>query len=177
MTIKITLFICICKNQHLLLGYLSHLPSECKCKDPPVLHVSLLAQTSVTISVLQNFHLSHWTGSIGYQSFLHDRPWIWPWIKSISNELDIIIHVIASQLSGHCDVISNRLWRHQQKEKRASETRGRCVQIVVLSSFMDLLCHVRNKIMYVLSWRTVSAFTRYFGVYFPRKQLGKWTPK
>ena len=27
-------------------------------------------------------------------------------------------------------------------------------------SFMDSLCRVRNKIMYVLSWRTVSALTR-----------------
>ena len=48
--------------------------------------------------------------------FLHVRPWISPWIKSISNELDITIHVIASQLSVHCDVIGNRLWRHQQDE-------------------------------------------------------------
>ena len=48
---------------------------------------------------------------------LHDRLWISPWIKSISNELDITIHVIASQLSGHCDPISNRLWRHQQNDK------------------------------------------------------------
>ena len=61
-----------------------------------------------------------------YMLFLHDRPWISSWIKSISNELDVTIHVIASQLSGPCDVISNRLWRHQQNENRASETRGRC---------------------------------------------------
>ena len=67
----------------------------------------------------------------GITLFLHDRPWISPWIKSISNELDIIIHMTASQLSGHCDVISNRLWRHQQNENWASETRGRCVNIVV----------------------------------------------
>ena len=92
--------------------------------------------------------------------FLHDRPWISPWMKSISNVLDITIHVIASQLSGHCDVISNRLWRHQQNENRASEKRGRCVKIVILSSFMDSFCRVRNKIIYVLSWRTVSALTR-----------------
>ena len=65
--------------------------------------------------------------------FLHDRPWISPWIKSISNELDIICHVFASQLSGHCDVIANRLWRHQQNVKRASETRGWCVKILVFS--------------------------------------------
>ena len=48
-----------------------------------------------------------------YAYLLHDRPWISPWIKSISIELDIIIHVIASQLSRYCDVISNRLWRHR----------------------------------------------------------------
>ena len=34
---------------------------------------------------------------------------------------------------------------------------------------MDSLCRVRNKIMYVLSWRTVFALTQcYFGIYFPR---------
>ena len=93
-------------------------------------------------------------------SFLHDRPWISPWIKSISNELYINIHVIAPQFSRYYDVISNQLWRHQQNEDRARETRGRYVKIVVLSSFMDLLCRVRNKIMYVLEWRTVSALTR-----------------
>ena len=37
--------------------------------------------------------------------FLHDRPWISPWIKSIYNELDIIIHVFASRLSGHQQTI------------------------------------------------------------------------
>ena len=95
-----------------------------------------------------------------YLYFLHDRSWISPWIKSISNELDIINHVIASQLSGHCDIISNRLWRHQQNEKRATGTRGRGVKIVVLSSFMEPLCRVRNKIMYVLSRRIVSALPR-----------------
>ena len=39
----------------------------------------------------------------GVFCFIHDRPWISPWIKMISNELDIIIHVIASQLS-YCEV-------------------------------------------------------------------------
>ena len=41
--------------------------------------------------------------------FLHDRSWISPWIKSISNELDITCHLFVSQLSGHCDVIANLL--------------------------------------------------------------------
>ena len=94
--------------------------------------------------------------------FLHDRPRILPWMKSKSNELDITIHVIASQLSCHCDVISNWLWRHHQNENQASETRRRCVKIKssFLSPFMDSLYRVRNEIVYVLSWRTVSALTR-----------------
>ena len=51
--------------------------------------------------------------------------------KSISNELDITFHMLAPQFSGHCDVINNRLWRHLQIINRASETRGRCMKIVV----------------------------------------------
>ena len=60
--------------------------------------------------------------------FLHDQPWISPWIKSMSNDLDIIIHVIASQLFCHCVVISNWLWRHRQNENWACVTHRRCVQ-------------------------------------------------
>ena len=37
---------------------------------------------------------------------------------------------------------------------------GRRVKIVVLSSFVDPLCRVRNIIMYSLSWRIVSALSR-----------------
>ena len=92
--------------------------------------------------------------------FLHDRPWISPWIKSISNELDITGHVFASQLSGHCDVIADRLWRHQQNVMRASEPRGLCVKILAWAPFMNSLFRVRNKIMYVQLWRTVYALTR-----------------
>ena len=36
------------------------------------------------------------------------RLWISPWIKSISTELDVALRVLASQLSGHCDVINSR---------------------------------------------------------------------
>ena len=113
------------------------------------------------ISEISYRHYANWLFDYIYiYIFLHDWPWISPWIKSISNELDITIHVIAAQLSCYCDVMSNRLWRHQQGEDWVSETRGRCVKIVVLSSFMYSLYRVRNKIMYVLSWRTVSALTR-----------------
>ena len=65
--------------------------------------------------------------------FLHDRLWISPWMKSIFNELDITLHVIASQLSGlcYCDVINNRLWRHQQNVNPVSEAWGRCVKVIV----------------------------------------------
>ena len=95
-----------------------------------------------------------------YWCFLHDRPWISPWIKSIYNELDSIIHVIASQLSRYCDVFSDRLWRHQQNEDRASETRGRYLKIVVFIVIYKFAMSCKNKILYVLSWRTVSAVTR-----------------
>ena len=103
-----------------------------------------------------------WQGSNyspGWVIFLHNRSWISPWIKSISNELDITCHVFASQLSGHCDVIANQLWRHQQNIRRASEPPGWCVKILLLASFMGSLCRVNNKIMYVLLWRTVYAPT------------------
>ena len=77
--------------------------------------------------------------------FLHDWPWVSPWIKSICNELDITCHVFLSQLSGHCDIIANRLWRYLQNVKQASDTRGCCVKILVLASFMESLCRVRKK--------------------------------
>ena len=59
--------------------------------------------------------------------------------------------MIVSQLSSHCDIIKNRLWRQQQNEDRASETQGQCVKIVILSSFMDSLCYIRNKIVCMYS--------------------------
>ena len=52
--------------------------------------------------------ISYWIYII-YLTFLHDRPWIPPWIKLISSELGMTIHVIASQLFRYCDVISNQL--------------------------------------------------------------------
>ena len=69
-----------------------------------------------------------------------------PWIISISNELDITIHVIVSQLSGHCDVISNQLWHHQQNKNWASETQGWCVKIVIVSAIYGfiMLCKKWN---------------------------------
>ena len=91
---------------------------------------------------------SMWTG-LGKVVFLHDRSRKSPWIKSISNELDITVHVIASQLSGHCDIISNRLWRHQQRE---SVRHGDDVnRPLFLPSFMNSLCRVRNKIGILVS--------------------------
>ena len=64
--------------------------------------------------------------------------------------------------------IVSLLWRHQQSivtssaERRPSEwdTGTMCEDRRFLSSFMYSLCHVRNKLMYVLSWWTVSVLTR-----------------
>ena len=121
-----------------------------------------------------------YTHRSGICHFLHDRPRISPWIKSMSSELDIIIHMIASQLPGYCDVISNRLWRHQQNVNRVRH--GADVwRSSFLSSFIDSLCRARNKMMHVLSWRTVYKLTRLsLWCSFPsllRKKLGKWIPK
>ena len=77
--------------------------------------------------------------------------------------------MFASQLAGHCDVISHGLWRHDQSVKPARETLGRCVQIVVLSSFMDLLCRVRNKkCMQSRDEPLMRSLECYSGVYFRR---------
>ena len=92
-------------------------------------------------------------------AFLHDRPWISPWIKSISNEISFstwsrhncLVIVTSSALD--CDVIS-RTWIEQ-----VSHGDG-VWRSSFLSSFMGSLCRVGNKIMYVLSWQTVYALTR-----------------
>ena len=88
--------------------------------------------------------------------------------------------MLASHLSGHCGVISNRLWRHQQNVNRASERvdvtwhnefinndKNDDVHHRFLSSFIDSLCRVSYKIKYVLSWRTAHALTR---VSFPSRR-------
>ena len=81
--------------------------------------------------------------------------------KPLLKKLDITFHVLSSQLSGLSDVISNWLWHHQQNANPTSETRGRCVKIVVLSSFKHPLCSVRKKMMiHVLLRRIVYANTR-----------------
>ena len=70
--------------------------------------------------------------------FLHDRSWISPWIKSISDALDITGHVFPSRVSGHCDVIGNRLWRHQQTEGERMSPGG-VVKILVFSVIYDFV--------------------------------------
>ena len=111
-----------------------------------------------------------------YWIFSHDQPCISQWIKSISKESDVTIHVITSQLSGHCDIISNQLWHHQQNENQARH--GDDVpKSSFSSSFMDTLCCVRNKITYVLSWRTVSVCTRVlFWYLFPELEINTKKP-
>ena len=72
-----------------------------------------------------------------------------------------------SQLSGNCDVIDNRLWRHQQNINRESGKRRQCMRIAVFIVIDWFVCRVRNKIIHVLEWRTVYVLTPVlFGVYF-----------
>ena len=96
--------------------------------------------------------------SVNIPNFLLDWPWISLWIKSISNELDITIHSIASQLSGHYDVISNRLWQHQN-ENQASETWGWCVKIVAFTVIYGFVMSCKK-------WNNVcTLMTNFFGAH------------
>ena len=97
-------------------------------------------------------------GKLKKSIFLYDQSWISPWIKSISNELNITIHV---------NVISNRLWRHQQNENRTRETRGRCVKIVVFIVIFGFVMWCKNKIMYCRDELFLRSIECYFGTYFP----------
>ena len=66
--------------------------------------------------------------------------WIWPWMKSMSNELRLFLCVRASQLlrRNSYNIISNRLWRHQWSIKQVGKTRGWCVKIGTLFVFYVL---------------------------------------
>ena len=92
--------------------------------------------------------------------------------KSISNEVDIVFHVLASQLSGDYRVISNRLWRLQQNVNRANEKWSRCARIVAFIVIYGFVCRVRKETMFVRSWRAVYALTRVLcWCLFPELQL------
>ena len=69
------------------------------CNNTTVTRAPILVPYGKTLQLLRRSGTPKW-------NFLHDPPWMRPWIKSISNELDITVHVIVSQLSRHCDVIS-----------------------------------------------------------------------
>ena len=81
--------------------------------------------------------------------------------------------MIASQLSAHYDVISNRLWRHQQNENRACDTRGRCVKIVDFIVIYGFIIWVRNKMrrnsgnkhQLTLSWALKQFVTRVYTLF------------
>ena len=113
---------CCARNFQWSLKILEIPPSHMSPCIANCLHALQIAWNSVHV---RNLPIYIWTSrSHGHQHkpvFLHDRQWISPWIKSISNKLDVTIHVISSQLSGQCDVISNRLWRHQQNENWADD--------------------------------------------------------
>ena len=68
--------------------------------------------------------------------FLQDRLWISPWIKSISNELDIIIRVTIVWPSWH---------HHQAIVMSSTELKQREWDTGMMCK--DSLCQVRNKIM------------------------------
>ena len=100
--------------------------------------------------------------------FSHDQQWISLWIKPISNELDITIQVIASQLSGHCDVINKQLWRHQAEWKPSEWDTGTMWKDHRFYHHL-WICFVEQKIkcMYSCDKLFLHSLECYFGVYFP----------
>ena len=53
--------------------------------------------------------------------------------------------MIASQLSGYCDVINNRLWHHQQNVYPVIEAQSRCVNSVILVFISLMFRNLGNK--------------------------------
>ena len=85
--------------------------------------------------------------------------------------------MFASQLSGHCDVIVNRLWCHQQNVKRASETRGWYAKILVFSVIYGFVMSRKKKkyCMYSCNERFMRSLECYLGVYFKHQLNTKIT--
>ena len=107
---------------------------------------------------INNHHANFTVSIVSQQSlmqhkhhFLHDRSWISPWIKWISNELDITVHMIASQLSGHCDVISMIVMSSAERKPSEWDMGTMCKDHRFYCYLWMCWC-VKNKIMYVFSW-------------------------
>ena len=83
-----------------------------------------------------------------YIYFLHDRPWISQWIKSIY------------KFSRDRVTIVWPLWRHQQSIVTSSAVRKQVKWDTETIWEQPRLCPVRNKNMYVFSWWTVYALAR-----------------
>ena len=103
------------------------------------------------------------------------------WIKSIFGKLDIIVHVIASQLSGHCDITRRRLWCHQQNVNWTSEIRGRSVKISIFIVIYGFVMSCKKWNMYSRDELFMHSLQCYFGVYlshcFPTREINtKITP-
>ena len=92
-------------------------------------------------------------GMYEHAHFLHDWPWISPWIKAVYKELDITRHASAPYLLGpamHCAINCDA--------NTANGIRGRWMKIVLISSFRGLFCG--RTISFVLLRRTVHALPR-----------------
>ena len=99
---------------------------------------------------------------------------VWEWVILTRPAVNIAVNKIdilrvRYHYSRYCVTIVWPLWRHQQSivtssaQRKPGERRRHGDDVSLssfLSSFMDSLCRVRNKTMYVLSRRTISAHTR-----------------
>ena len=134
----------------------------------PVLKYVHTFMLEVTKSSLFVSRIEHFRSIISIKGGLGETVNQFPCYWSISVEMNMLKNVFLPAFHDK-KFWSIRMWRHQQTEKRACETRRRYVKNVVFIVLMDSLYRVRNIIMYVLSRRTVSVLTRVlFCVYFPR---------
>ena len=104
------------------------------------------------------------------------------WGSSLYRHLCDVIKVSERDTQSMCE---DRLFTviYVTSSKWANETRSRCVRIVSLPSFMSQWRHIRNKIIYTLSWPIfMLSLKLYFGVYFPplfatKKMTLSWAHK
>ena len=59
-----------------------------------------------------------------------------------------------------CDIISNRLWCHQENVNWLCEMQGRYVKHIVFIVIYGFIMSYEYEMIYVLSWQIVSAFMR-----------------
>ena len=81
--------------------------------------------------------------------------------------MDFSYHALAAQLSGDCDIINDRLWRHR---KNVGASEWGIGSMSFSSYFIDSLCR-EIKCMFSRDELFIHSLECYFGVYSPSSPL------